>query len=130
MPANNGRELKILRGIVPIAGVRTKTVSINGDAIDVTSDDDLGYRTLLNDPATRTLDLKVEGITKDDNLRAVLLSGGSQMLTDITIEYPDGSTITGNFYLAQVEETGAYDDAITFSTTLQSSGEYTYTPAI
>jgi predicted secreted protein len=51
------------------------------------------------------------------------------MLTDITIEYPDGAVIDGDFYLVSVEEAGEYQDAVTFSASLQSSGEYTYTPA-
>ena len=50
------------------------------------------------------------------------------MLTDITIEYPDGATLAGDFYLASVEETGAYNEAVTFSASLQSSGQWTYTP--
>jgi len=129
MAASSGRELLIKKGSSVIAGVRTKTVTINGEAIDVTTDDDSGYRTLLGDPATRMIDLSVEGITKDDTLRAIVAGGGSQMLTDITIEYPDGAVIAGDFYLVSVEEAGEYQDAVTFSASLQSSGEYTYTPA-
>lgn len=130
MAASSGRELLVKKNNVVIAGVRTKTVTINGEPIDVTTDDDSGYRTLLGDPATRSIDLSVEGITKDAVLRAIVAGGGSQMLTDITIEYPNGDEISGNFYLVSIEESGEYQDAVTFSASLQSSGAYTYTPAV
>ena len=128
MAASSGRELLIKKGASVIAGVRTKTVTINGEPIDVTTDDDSGFRTLLADPATRMIDLSVEGITKDDTLRAIVAGAGPQLLTDITIEYPDGAVIAGDFYLVSVEESGEYQDAVTFTATLQSSGAFTYTP--
>ena len=128
MAASSGRELLIKKGVSVIAGVRTKTVTINGEPIDVTTDDDSGFRTLLADPATRMIDLSVEGITKDDTLRAIVAGAGPQLLTDITIEYPDGAVIAGDFYLVSVEESGEYQDAVTFTATLQSSGAFTYTP--
>jgi predicted secreted protein len=128
MAASSGRELLIKKGVTVLAGVRTKTVTINGEPIDVTTDDDSGFRTLLADPATRSIDLSVEGITKDATLRAIVAGGGSQMLNDITVEYPDGSVIAGDFYLVSVEESGEYQDAVTFTASLQSSGAFTYTP--
>lgn len=127
MAASSGRELLIKKGATVLAGVRTKTVTINGEPIDVTTDDDSGFRTLLADPATRSIDLSVEGITKDAVLRAIVAGGGSQLLTDITVEYPDGAVIAGDFYLVSIEESGEYQDAVTFTASLQSSGEYTYT---
>lgn len=128
MAAAKGRELLVKRGSVVIAGVRTKGVSINNEPIDITSDDDAGYRTLLSTAGTMSVDLSVEGITKDDDLRAVAAAGTGLMLTDVTIEYPDGAVLAGNFYLASVEETGTYNEAVTFSASLQSSGAFTYTP--
>jgi predicted secreted protein len=128
MAAANGRELKILKNSVAIAGVRTKTVAIAGEPIDITTDDDLGYRTMLAEAGTYSIDLTVDGVTKDAELRGIILTGGSLLLTDITIEYPDGSEISGDFFLASVEDSGEYADAITFSASLQSSGAWTYTP--
>jgi predicted secreted protein len=126
MAAANGRELKILKNSVAIAGVRTKTVAIAGEPIDITSDDDLGYRTMLAEAGTYSIDLTVEGVTKDAELRSIILTGGSLLLTDISIEYPDGSSIDGDFFLASVEDSGEYADALTFSASLQSSGAWTF----
>jgi predicted secreted protein len=126
MAAANGRELKILKNSVAIAGVRTKTVAIAGEPIDITSDDDLGYRTMLGEAGTYSIDLTVEGVTKDAELRSIILTGGSLLLTDISIEYPDGSSIDGDFFLASVEDSGEFADALTFSASLQSSGAWTF----
>lgn len=127
MPAAKGRSLLIKKGSTVLAGMRTKGVAINGEPIDITSDDDSGYRTLLSDVGTLSVDLSIEGITKDDTLKALILAGGtSLMLTDITVEYPDGQSLAGNFFLTSLEETGAYNEAVTFSGSLQSSGAWTY----
>jgi len=86
------------------------------------------------DAGTKTLDISFSGITKDDTLRDIILGSGSALLTDIEIEYPPigtqttGDTITGDFYFnGFTEDGGDKAGAITFSGTLQSSGEWTHT---
>lgn len=128
MPAAKGRSLLVKRNNVVIAGLRTKGVAFNGEPIDGTTDDENGYRTLLSDPGVKSVDLSIEGLTKDATLRVAVLNGGSLMLEDITVTYPDGGILAGDFFLASLEETGTYNEAITFSGSLQSSGEWTYTP--
>ena len=129
MAAAKGRELLVKRGSTVIAGIRTKGVAFNGEAIDVTTDDDSGYRTMLSDAGTYSVDLSIEGITKDNDLRATVMAAGSLMLTDISIEYPNGDELSGNFFLTSLEESGTYNDAVTFSGSLQSSGTFTFTAA-
>lgn len=128
MAQSIGRELLIKKGVAVLASVRTKTVSINKEPVDITTDDDDGFRRLLSVVGQKSIDLSVEGLTTDAVLRALILDGGSILLTDITIEYPNGGVIDGDFALVTHEESGTYNDAVTFSATLQSSGVYTYTP--
>lgn len=128
MAAASGRLLIIKKGAAAIAGVRTKTVTMAGSPVDVTTDDDSGYRTLLATAGNVALDLSVDGVTKDDTLRAAALTNTTLELTDISIEYPDGDTITGTFFLTNWEESGSQDGATEFSCSMQSSGAWTYTP--
>lgn len=132
--SNNGRLMIVKKAAAAIAGVRTKTAAVNGAPVDITSDDDSGFRTLLDDPSIMSLDLTVEGVTKDDTLRAAIMAGAGLLLTDITLEFPgaagEGGVVAGDFYLGALQETGAHDDAIVFSATLQSSGTFTYTPTV
>jgi predicted secreted protein len=129
MAASKGRSLLIKRGSTVIAGVRSKGVAINNEPIDITSDDDLGYRTLLTEAGTMSIDLSVEGVSKDATLLTLAAAGGTGlMLTNVTVEYSDGGIIAGNFFLNSFENTGPYNEAVTFTASLQSSGAFTYTP--
>ena len=129
MPNFSGRKFLIKKGSAVIASVRSKTVTINGEPVDVTNDDDDGYRRLLDDPATRSVDISVEGLMDEETLRAAAVGAGTLKLTDINVEWPDGATLTGDFFLTSVEETGSYNDAAQFSASFQSSGQWTYTAA-
>ena len=127
MAANVGRNLLLKTGSTVIAGVRTKGIVVAGEVIDVTSDDDGGYRTSLAEAGQKSLDISVDGITKDAELRAAMLTGMTLTITGLSIEYPNGDTITGDFLLVSVEESGSYNDAVTFTASIQSSGAWTYT---
>jgi predicted secreted protein len=129
MSAATGRALKIKRNGTTIAAVVSKSVSINNEPIDITSDDDLGFRTLLEESGTRSIDISCEGVYKDDSLVEVAAGSDPDLLTVDTIEFPSGSTIAGSFRLNSVEISGEVAGRAQFSAALQSSGEWTYTAA-
>jgi predicted secreted protein len=123
-----GRELKLLRGGDVIAGVRAKSFTINRNPVDVTNDDDLGYRALLIDPGEISIELSVEGVTKDSLLRAAAVAT-TPVYEDMKLEWPDGFAIEMDWFFASFSETGNYNEAITFSASFQGSGVPTITPA-
>lgn len=120
MAADIGRSYLVKVGGTVLAGVRTKSLSINHEPVDVTTDDENGFRALLGAVGESSFELSVDGVTKDSVLFDAATSSATKLLTDVTIEHPNG-TISGDVYLASYEETGAYNDAITFSATFQSS---------
>lgn len=129
-----GRKLIIKKADTRIAGLRTASLAWGGESIDLTSGEDNGFRLLDEASGQEQLDISGEGIMKEELFRELALSGSSKMLEDITIEYPildsantTPATMTGNFRLSSFEESAPYNDAITFSYTLESSGEWTYT---
>jgi TP901-1 family phage major tail protein len=124
MPANVGREflIKDSLGVVIATGIQNKTFGITNERVDITSDDDSGWATGLAIPGQKSLSLSFDGITKDDSLRATVMSATNCMLEDVAIEYLDGATASGDFFLESIEYTGAYNEAVTFSATLSSSG--------
>ena len=128
MSARVGRELKLLRGGDVIAGVRAKSFSINRNPVDITSDDDLGYRSLLVDPGEIQISLSVEGVTKDSILRAAAVAT-APIYEDMKLEWPDGFAIEMDWFFASFSETGNYNEAITFSAEFQGSGVPVITPA-
>lgn len=111
-----------------ILGVREKGVECNGEPINVTSDEDGGNRTLLeNLSAEDEVNVSVSGVTKDTRMKEAWFN--NQRTQPITLVYPDGSTLTGTFYLSSYSETDSYQDAATFDASLMSSGAVTFTPA-
>lgn len=126
--ADTGRDLLILKNAVAIAGAQENGVSVDNSPVDITSIGDNGFRTLADFAGMRALDISISGVWANKTLRDSAL-GATLLLTDITIEFADGGDIAGDFYLANYEETGAHDGAVTFTATLQSSGAWTYTTA-
>lgn len=129
-----GRKLLLKKNDVVLAGVRTKGFAWGGESIDISSGEDNGIRLLLADSAQEQIDLTVEGLMKGTTLRALIMNTStSRMLTDITLEWPletgqtNPATLEGNFRISAYEEGAPYNEAITFSATLESSGAWTYT---
>lgn len=128
MPANVGRKLVVKRDGAKIASMRTKSVTIGNEAIDITSDDDSGFRNLLDEPGQRQIDMSVEGLTTDDTLIDKAVNGTS-LIEPYTVELPSGATITGNFRFNNLEVGAEYNAAMTFTGEFHSSGEFTFTAA-
>ena len=74
MPFLNGRQVKVYEGDVStgtlVAGARTKSVTFNNEPIDVTTDDASGFRTLLEEPGQKSLDVSVEGLLFDEEIES------------------------------------------------------------
>lgn len=122
------RSVIISRASEPFAGVRTKTVNLNGDPIDVTNDDNDGWRTLLDVVAVQGVTISVEGVVKNDTLRAAYFTG--QFIEEMEITWPDGGEMTGDFFAANYSENGSNDGELTFSCEFQSTGPVTYVSAV
>ncbi len=135
MVANVGRELLVKKNSTVIAGIRTATLDWSGESIDVTTGEDAGVRLLLEASAQEQIDMPIEGIMKEEELRDLTIGASAdRILTDIEIEWPitdpansTPATLTGNFRLSSYSEGAPYNEAITFSGTLESSGPFVYT---
>ncbi len=130
MAANVGRAIKFYWGDESpqpeIPGVREKSVELNGEAVDVTADDSAGWRTLLAVAGENQVNISLSGVSKDHTLKNDWFAGTRTQAA--TIEYPDGTVITGTFYLATFSGTATYNDAEAFEASLQSTGAVTITP--
>lgn len=127
MPAASGRALTIDWVSVTIAGVRTRGYTITNDYVDVTTDDEDGWRTLLSDPATRSMEVTVGGLTKNQILLAEIMKANITG-EPLTVNLPTTTgTLGGTFLVSSYEETGEHEGAVEFSATFMSSGEVTYT---
>jgi len=131
-----GREALLKKGATVLAGVLTKGLNWSGESIDVTSGEDNGIRLLLDASGQEQIDIPIDGILKDDTLLNIVLNtSSSKMLTDITLELAildsgntTAATISGDFRISGFEVGLPYNDKATFSGTLESSGDWTFTP--
>lgn len=122
-----GRKVTLERNGEPIANLRTKSLEINNELVDVTDDDSSGWREHLDEPGQKEVNLSVEGVLANDKLREEAFSTSS--IKADTLIYPDGGTVSGDFALASYSEEHNYNEPGTFSAEIQSSGAITYTAA-
>ncbi|WP_339064719.1 phage tail tube protein [Teredinibacter turnerae] len=127
---SKGIDIVIAKGGTAIAGLQARTISYAGEAIDISSDDDNGFRGLDDAVGVRSLDISGEGTLVDATFQNLAFGTGAKKLTDISLTLPDGATITGDFLLPTFELTGGTNEDATYSISLQSSGEWTYTAAV
>ena len=126
MGAEVGRAINFTWGGSAILGLREKGIAMNGEPIDVTSDEDSGKRKLLTASAQDEVNVSLSGVTKDRRLMTDWFAGNRTKAGVLT--YSDGSQISGDFFLASYTDTGPYNDAVTFEAELQSTGTITFTP--
>ena len=109
-----------------IPGVREKGLECNGAPVEVTSDEDNGVRTLLENLSQEDqITVTLSGVTKDTRLKEAWFGGARTQ--PITLTYPDGALLSGTFFMSDYKETESYKDATTFSATLMNSGVVTFT---
>lgn len=114
-----------------VAGIRTRTLSLNQNTVDVTDSDSANqWRELLAGVGIKSASISGDGIfgdaDSDEDIRAAFFDG-----THLTYQFvvPDFGTIEGAFQVASLEYTGGYEEALQFSATFESAGELTFTAA-
>lgn len=127
MAGSNGRALTIDYDTTTLVGVRTKGYTITNDYVDVTTDDDDGWRALLADPGLRSMEVTVGGVSSDQVLISEITKASITGET-LTVQLPTTTgTLAGLFMINSFEQTGEHDGAVEFTAGFMSSGVITYT---
>lgn len=134
MAGFNGRALTFDWDSTTLVGIRTRGYTISNEYVDVTTDDDDGWRTLLSDPGVRSVEATVGGISSDEVMIAEIMTASITGET-LTMNLPTGTatgittpgTLAGTFLVSSFEQTGEHDGAVEFSATFMSNGAVTYT---
>lgn len=133
MPTNTvgplkGRTLLVRRSGALVAGVRTKSLSINGSPIDVTNDDDDGVRKLLDQPGQIDVQISVAGVLINDALIQEALSSSDRVAyTQFLLGSgsPDNG-FSGQFMMTSFKLAGEHQGAAGFEAEFQSAGAVTF----
>ena len=116
---------------VTVAGLRTRSLALNAETVDVTHSESAGrWRELLAGAGARHARLQGAGIFKDaasDELIRSLFFDVAIRAWQIVI--PDFGTVSGPFQITALEFSGQHDRELTFELSLESAGELTFAAA-
>ena len=113
-----------------IGGLRSTTITINDEAVDVTNKDSGGSRALLPQGGIQTMSVSGSGVFTDTASEQLIRSSlGASSFKSYNIIVPDLGTYAGTFMIASLEYAGEYNGEVTYSITLESSGGITFTGA-
>lgn len=120
--------LKIGNGAVPVAyttvaGLRTTQLSVNGEAVAITSKDSGGWRELLSGAGVRSVSVSGAGVFTGSPAEArVKASALSGVLDDYRLTFEGGETLTGRFLVTRLDYAGDYNGERNYTFALESSG--------
>ena len=134
MTAQKGKDLLIkiddgAGGFVTVAGLRTRQLAFNAEAVDVTNAESAGrWRELLAGAGVRRAAVTGAGVFKDEasdaRLRQVFFDGEIRTYQVIV---PDLGRIEGPFQIAALEYRGDHAGEVTFEMAFESAGALTFT---
>ena len=136
MAAQKGKDilLKIGDGASPevfttVAGLRTRTLSLNAKTVDATDSDSTGrWRELLAGAGVRQVSVSGAGVFRDAASDAAIRTAFfDQSARSWRLIVPDFGTLEGPFLVAALEYAGSHEGEATYALTLASAGAVTFT---
>jgi TP901-1 family phage major tail protein len=134
MAAQRGKDmlLKIDNGsavFITVAGLRTRRLTLNADAVDITHAESAGrWRELLAGAGVRRCSLTGGGVFKDDAsdvlVRQVFFDG---LIRNWQLIIPDFGRIDGLFQISSLDYRGEHAGEVTFELSLESAGALSFT---
>lgn len=114
-----------------LAGMRSKSVKLNSEFVDVTNADSVNqWREGLANAGVKSIEMTGGGVFLDDTPQNTMISIALlNTVRNWRIIHPALGTFQGPFFVSAFEFTGDYNGAVEFNITLMSSGEVTFTPS-
>jgi TP901-1 family phage major tail protein len=117
-----------------LAGINSKSITINNSSIDVTTPDASSpggvlFAQSLN--GLKSMSVSGDGIFLDETAEARLNTVAMQAdpVANFELVVPDFGTFAGEFRVASLEFGGETEGGVTFSISLESNGTVTFTSA-
>ena len=106
-----------------IGGMRSNTLTMNDEMVDVTNKDSAGARTILAQGGVNSITIAGSGVFTDSASETTLKGKFNvSALTNYQFLIPNFGTFTGSFMLTTLEYAGEYNGEVTYSFTFESSG--------
>jgi TP901-1 family phage major tail protein len=124
MKVGNGASPEVF---TTIGGLRSTSLTINNESVDVTNKDSSNNRTMLATAGVQSISVSGSGVFTDAASETTLKTN---VLADTIDNYqflvPDFGTFTGGFQVTSVEYAGEYNGEVTYSMSFESSGAITF----
>lgn len=113
---------------VTIAGLRTRSISLNAASVDTTDAESAGrWRELLSGGGIKRAAVSGSGIFKDQasdaQMRSLFFAGA---IRNWQMILPDFGVVAGPFQIVALEFAGDHTGEVTFEIALESAGELTF----
>ncbi|MDF7777801.1 phage major tail protein, TP901-1 family [Sphingomonas sp. AOB5] len=106
-----------------VAGLRTTQMSVNGEAVVITSKDSGGWRELLSGAGVRSVSVSGAGVftgsAAEARVKANALTG---VIDDYRLAFESGATMTGRFLVTRLDYAGDFNGERSYTLSLESSG--------
>ena len=125
-----------------IGGLRSTSITLNDESVDITNKDSLGSRTLLAGAGVNSLSISGSGVFTDSAAEVAVRtafqaqqntsngsSGQTAAFESFQFRIPNLGTYTGNFQITSLEYAGEYNGEATYSMSFESAGYITFAAA-
>jgi TP901-1 family phage major tail protein len=122
-----------------IGGLRSTSITLNDESVDITNKDSLGNRTLLAGAGVNSLSVSGSGVFTDSAAEVAVrtafaaqqnTSDGTSAQTaafeSFQFRIPNLGTYTGAFQITSLEYAGEYNGEATYSMSFESAGYITF----
>jgi len=122
-----------------IGGLRSTSITLNDESVDVTNKDSLGTRTLLAGAGVNSISISGSGVFTDSPAEIAVRTAfqaqqnttngsSAQTAAFTTFEFaiPDLGAYTGAFQITSLEYAGEYNGEATYSMSFESAGYVTF----
>jgi len=137
MAAQKGKDLLLkvdadgFGNFTTVAGLRSRTLSFNTEAVDTTDSESAGHwRELLGGAGVKSARVTGAGIFKDaasDELIRGLFFNGT--IRNWQVHIPDFGVVSGAMQVSSFELSGRHDGEVAFELSMESAGELTFAAA-
>ncbi len=116
-------------GFTTVAGLRSRSLSINAETVDVTHSESAGrWRELLAGAGAKKASVAGAGVFRDDAsdalVRGLVFDGA---IADFQVIVPDFGRIEGPFRVTGLEFKGEHSGEVAFELALESAGALSFT---
>lgn len=119
-----GRKVTATIGGEVIPGTQSKAWEMANTRLDTTDDQANGWAEAMAEPGEKSISCPFSGVSK--NLGLLSSFFGASQTFEIIFTWPDGSTLTGDFFMDSFSSGGEHATLSTFDASFSSSGAPTF----